>query len=54
MFVEVFFNYKPIFGTMFVKNTQFSQEAAFIVRDDRSYGASNVYPAGSPTTNSCT
>ena len=54
MFVEAFFNYRPLFGTMFVSNVQFAQEAAFIVRDDRSYSASNVYPTGSPTTNTCT
>jgi Flp pilus assembly protein TadG len=35
MFVEAYYNYKPLFGNMFVKNTKFSQEAAFIVRDDR-------------------
>lgn len=54
MFVEAYYSYKPLFGTMFVKNVKFSQESAFIVRDDRSYGATNVKPAGSPTTNVCT
>ena len=53
MFVEAYFKYKPLFGTMFVNNVKFSQESAFIVRDDRSYGASGIKPAGSPTTNSC-
>jgi Flp pilus assembly protein TadG len=54
MFVEAYYSYKPLFGNMFVKNVKFAQEAAFIVRDDRSYGASNVKPTGNPTTNSCT
>lgn len=54
MFVEAFFSYKGLFGTMFVKNVKFAQEAAFIVRDDRSYGSSGTKPSGSPTTNVCT
>ncbi|MPS70846.1 TadE/TadG family type IV pilus assembly protein [Novosphingobium aerophilum] len=36
MYVEVFFHYQPLFGDMFVKNTTFHQEAAFLIRDDRS------------------
>ncbi len=35
MFVEVYYNYQPLFGTMFVPDTTFYHEAAFIVRDDR-------------------
>ena len=35
MFAEAYFSYKPLFGTMFVNNVKFSQEFAFIVRDDR-------------------
>jgi hypothetical protein len=54
MFVEAFFNYQSLFGTMFVKNVKFNQEAAFIVRDDRSYGSTSTKPTGSPTTNTCT
>lgn len=54
MFVEAFFSYRPLFGNMFVRNVKFSQEAAFIVRDDRSYGSTSWRPAGSPTTNICT
>jgi hypothetical protein len=37
MFVEVYYAYTPIFGSMFVKNTTFKQEAAYIVRDIRDY-----------------
>ncbi|WP_395395397.1 pilus assembly protein TadE [Novosphingobium sp. BL-8A] len=36
MYVEVYFAYQPLFGTMFVKNTVFYQESAFLIRDDRS------------------
>lgn len=35
MFVEVYYNYQPLFGTMFAKNLQFSKEAALLVRDNR-------------------
>lgn len=35
MFVEVVFDYDPIFSTAFVGDTQFREEAAFIIRDDR-------------------
>ena len=35
MFVEAFYQYAPLFGNMFVKDVKFSQEAAFIIRDDR-------------------
>lgn len=54
MFVEAYYSYKALFGTMFVSNVKFAQQAAFLVRDDRSYGASTVKPTGSPTTNVCT
>ncbi len=48
MFVEAFYQYKPLFGTMFVKNTIFSQEAAFQVRDDRNLAAGvSALPVGS-------
>ena len=35
MFVEVYYKYAPLFGTMFMGDTTFHREAAFIVRDDR-------------------
>ena len=41
MFVEVFYEYQPIFGNMFVGNSTIKQEAAFIIRDDRNLRASN-------------
>ena len=42
MYVEVFYQYKPLFGTMFVQNTTFRREAAFLIRDNR-----NLTPTGS-------
>lgn len=37
MFVEVYYKYSGIFGAMFVQDTVFKQEAAYIVRDIRDY-----------------
>lgn len=50
MFVEVFYEYKPLFGTAFVGDTVFHREAAFIIRDDR-----NLTPGvtGSGSQSSC-
>lgn len=42
MFVEVFYDYKGVFGTMFVKQMRFKQEAAYLVRDIRDLRPSNV------------
>ncbi len=42
MFVEVFYDYKGLFGTMFIKKMRFKQEAAYLVRDIRDLRASNV------------
>jgi hypothetical protein len=49
MFVEAYYNYTPLFGNMFVKNVQFGQEGAFIIRDKRDI-TSNEPVAG---TNDC-
>ncbi|MCT2400455.1 pilus assembly protein TadE [Novosphingobium mangrovi (ex Huang et al. 2023)] len=46
MFVEVYFHYQPLFGTVFVGDTTFSREAAFIIRDDR-----NLTPGVTGTAN---
>ena len=35
MFVEVIYEYQGIFGTLFVSNMRFRQEAAYLVRDTR-------------------
>lgn len=39
MFVELRYDYKPLFGTLFMKERIFSQEAAFNIRDDRNLSA---------------
>lgn len=55
MFVEVYYDYNGLFGTMFVKKTRFKQEAAFIVRDSRDLRASNVSGiTGTGNTTACT
>jgi Flp pilus assembly protein TadG len=41
MFAEVVYDYKGLFGTMFVNTTRMRQEAAFIVRDVRDLRATN-------------
>lgn len=41
MFVEVVYDYQGIFGTLFVENTRFRQEASYIVRDIRDLRPSN-------------
>ncbi len=43
MFVEVYFEYRGLFGSMFVNPTTFKHEAAFVIRDDR-----NLNPAAAP------
>lgn len=50
MFVEVFYDYQPLFGTWFAGDTEFHREAAFIIRDDRNL-TSGV--TGSGGTSSC-
>lgn len=35
MFVEVYYEYQGLFGTMFVGNKVFKHEAAYVLRDDR-------------------
>lgn len=42
MFAEVHYDYEGIFGDLFVENTSFTQEAAFVVRDARDLRAANV------------
>ncbi|MFZ5744525.1 MAG: TadE/TadG family type IV pilus assembly protein [Pseudomonadota bacterium] len=42
MFVELTYDYSGIFGTLFVNNVRFRQEASYIVRDLRDLRASNV------------
>jgi hypothetical protein len=42
MFVEVFYDYDGIFGTLFVRNQRFKQEAAYLVRDVRDLRAASL------------
>ncbi len=37
MFVEVFYEYKGVFGTLFTDGLTMKREAAFIIRDDRDF-----------------
>jgi len=46
MFVEAYDTYKPLFGNVFVKNVQFGQEGAFIIRDKRDLTPASAPPAG--------
>lgn len=50
MFVEIFYRYDGLFGTTFVDNVEFKQEAAFLTRDDR-----NLTPGitGTGSTSQC-
>ncbi|MDE8651295.1 TadE/TadG family type IV pilus assembly protein [Novosphingobium album (ex Liu et al. 2023)] len=48
MYVEVFYDYTPLFGSMYVDEVSFKQEAAYQVRDDRN---TSTPPGG--TTNRC-
>ena len=50
MFVEVFYEYQPLFGAMYSSGTTFHHEAAYIIRDDR-----NLEPGvtGGNSTTSC-
>lgn len=57
MYVEVYYAYQPLFGTMFAKNnTVFYQEAAYQIRDDRSLNpsGSNDGVTGSNGQSACT
>lgn len=42
MFVEVVYDYRGIFGSLFVRDMRFHQEAAYMVRDSRDLRASNT------------
>ena len=51
MFVEVYYNYQSLFGSLFVTSQSFKQEAAFIIRDRR-----NLIPGitGTGGSSACT
>lgn len=55
MFVEVFYDYKGLFGTMFIKSMRFKQEAAYMVRDIRDLRGTNPYAVtGGGSKSPCT
>jgi hypothetical protein len=58
MFVEIIYNYRPLFTTMFIPAKQIKYHASFIVRDDRDLvgptGGDGVYnPPTVAVKNSC-
>ncbi len=56
MYVEVNYTYQPLFGSWFVGQPNFRREAAFIIRDDRTLGASSgngISDATATTKASC-
>ena len=44
------YTYQPLFGTWFVGQPNFRREAAYIIRDDRSLGASDKDGISDATT----
>jgi Flp pilus assembly protein TadG len=51
MFVEINYQYKPLFGTMFVSPQVIRYSASLIVRDNRDF--SQIYPATGVTASTC-
>lgn len=51
MFVEINYEYQPLFGDMFVSPTKITYIASFIVRDNRDFSQiTNPYPSATPST----
>ena len=50
MFVEVYYTYQPIFGSMLTDGVEFRQEAAMLVRDDRDLDGGGDGLAGTATS----
>ena len=48
MFVEINYDYQPLFGTMFVGPTKIHYHASFIVRDKRDFRQIFPAPASTP------
>lgn len=53
MFVEVYYEYEPIFGEMFMEARMLRQEAAFTVRDKRAIGKPPVQDVSAARTSTC-
>ncbi len=55
MFVEVKYDYQPLFGTLYVGQKTLSYEASFIVRDDRDRTGNGIFnPSPAATQKLCT
>ena len=52
MFVEINYDYQPLFGTLFVKPSKIHYIASFIVRDNRDY-SQIINPAPTATASTC-
>ena len=53
MYVEVYYTYHPLFGTMFVGAPEFHREAAYLIRDDRNL-TKGVTPGTTAAQSLCT
>jgi len=53
MFVEVYYTYRPLFGSMFMDDKIFAHEAAFLVRDDRNLTGGGGDGLSGTTTSVC-
>jgi hypothetical protein len=54
MFVEIEYDYRALFGTMFFPQRTIRYEASFVVRDDRDMSGSGIFnPAPTATASSC-
>lgn len=56
MYVEVYYEYKPIFQAALAPNANFREEASMMVRDrrDTTGGTDGVYPVNGVTASTCT
>lgn len=53
MFVELYYEYEPLFGEMFMEHKILRQEAAYTVRDKRELGVSPGGDTNSPRKSTC-
>lgn len=54
MFVEIVYDYRSLFGTMFMPARQIRYEASFVVRDDRDMSGNGIFnPNPTATASSC-
>lgn len=54
MFVEIVYDYKALFGTMFMPARTIRYEASFVVRDDRDMSGNGIFnPSPTATSSTC-